>query len=527
MPLPFNPMSFVTPYTAVGTSRIGAGQGFANVINQARNAKVQEGYLQNTQRRTDIDEQHYGQQEMDKARQQLDAAMLSGNTDMANAALNNLKAIGERYGFTIAETRSDAALDTGVTDKVGEQKALTPGSAGKLRPDEVGSEEKPLDVDAYDAAQVTDGSSDKVNSEADARIDAELAQEPSPFTGGVRTPGGSLPAQAALVAAVTSAESSPLRTPGGSLPTPVTAGAREAPLRGYTLIGKDGKPLYTVAPKDVESRQRARVGEVFAGLASKSTDPKEKQWIAEAQAAATNAVGTMPLDEAVQLGLKLFMQRVQGAQSLAITEANHKPRWGGGGGAPAGGYATGKEGQARRAMTDDAWTAIQNTMGNFDIKGLNKTDNGLVNAQAGLNSTNPASQRGAIRNILKAMSGLTVNAKEEAGYAQLAGLAEQARNMLAQLTGDEMSPEYIAAVKQMLSEWRAESAKLRGEAGRRAADAYMGLSPQAPEEVVQEQADTIYRYFVGGSVGGSKPKYQTPEERGTKKKTPDEEAADL
>ncbi|HET7088708.1 MAG TPA: hypothetical protein VFL17_08675, partial [Anaerolineae bacterium] len=138
------------------------------------------------------------------------------------------------------------------------------------------------------------------------------------------------------------------------------------------------------------------------------------------------------------------------------------------------------------------------------------------------------SQRGAVRNILKAMSGLTVNAKEEAGYERLAGLAEQAKNMLAQITGDDMSPQYIAAVKQMLGEWRAESARIRADAGRRAADAYLSFAPRAPEEVLSGQADGIYRYFVGGgSSGGGERKYKTPEERKPKESDADRRAREL
>lgn len=501
-----NPMSFVTPYTAVGSGGRGGGASLANSMQGARSAKTQEGYLANQQRQQAFSEQKYGQKEMDEARERLDAALMSGNQDAVELAANNLRAVASRNGFSLTETRSDAQLKSGVSTAVGEQKAV--GSAGKLAPGEVGSEETPLDLDAYEAEQRQAKGKYTPGEEAasNARINAEL--EPSPFTG-MRPPGGSLPA------APGKASAPAIRTPGGSLPAASAAeppGASEAPLRGYTITGPDGKPIYSVAPKDVEGRQRQRVTGIFQELRAKTKDPQEHQWLGEAEAIAGKLVGVTTLEKAAQVGLEHFTSRVNGANKLAMVEANRKPRWGGGGGAT-GGYATGKDGQAQRAMTDDAWTAVQNTMGNFDIKGLNKTDNGLANAQTGLNSTNPASQRGAIRNILKAMSGLTVNAKEEAGYERLAGLAEQASNMLRQLTGDEMSPEYIAAVKQMLSEWRSESARIRSDAGRRAADAYMGFSPQAPPEVIQEQADTIFRYFVGGSAGGSKPKYRTPDER--------------
>lgn len=599
MALPFNPMSFVTPYTAVGTSRIGSGAAMANAANAARNTKVQEGYLANTQKRTDLEEQHYGEQAMDQARAQLEAALEFGNPDRTEAALNNLRVIAQRYGYPVTEVRGTAQLDNGVADAMSETRAVT-GASGS------GTEEDPFDVDSPEfqaeaeaetkpsgsatyseedianhlrsvgglkALSTGPASADPNEAGANARIDAQLA--PSPFTGQV--PGGSLPspfggniplsalkpvpmpdrpmtADPSLPRAIPMPEAFSVdpslpravpmpviepggsgalkkfgiggggsgsrpeaapRVPGGSLPiAPPQPSTGQPALQGFSILGKDGKPLYTVAPKDIENRQRSRATGVFQGLREKTRDPNEQQWLDEAEAIAGRLVGVVSLDEAVKAGLAHFTNRVNGANKMAVVEANRKPRYGGGGGAPStGGYATGREGQAQRALTDDAWAAVNNTMANFDIKGLNKTDNGLANAQAGLTSSNPASQRGAIRNILKAMSGLTVNAKEEAGYAQLAGLAEQARNMLAQLTGDDMSPEYIAAVKQMLSEWRAESAKIRGEAGRKAADAYLSFAPQAPDDVLQGQADGIYRYFVGGDGGGGAPKYKPPGER--------------
>ncbi len=148
-----NPMAFVTPYTAVGTSRIGAGQGFANVINNARNTKVQEGYLANTQRRQSVDEQRYNNQEVDKAHQSLLSAIASGDQDAVEAAANNLRAVGSRYGVTIDEVRSDRAQANiaGQTGKA--NKALSAAEAPEGGRYGLGTEEVPFDVDAYDAAQ--------------------------------------------------------------------------------------------------------------------------------------------------------------------------------------------------------------------------------------------------------------------------------------------------------------------------------------------------------------------------------------
>lgn len=282
---------------------------------------------------------------------------------------------------------------------------------------------------------------------------------------------------------------------GGGLPVRITKGGKQL----YESTGPSG-------------RWAPMVQSVFQA-AAQHQDPEFAAAGKRAQEMATKLIGVDGIapKDAIKFAADQLQNEIQNITNFRRTELGTRPKYGGGGGAPASGFATGALRTAQGALTDDAWKAIDATMLNYGVRALNATDNGLRNAQGGLNSSNPASQRGAIRNILKAMSGLTVNAKEEAGYERLAGLAEQAKNMLAQLTGDEMSPEYISAVKQMLVEWRAESARIRDEAGRRAADAYMGLSPQAPGDVIQGQADTIYRYFQGA---GGESKYKSPKERG-------------
>jgi hypothetical protein len=273
-------------------------------------------------------------------------------------------------------------------------------------------------------------------------------------------------------------------------------------------ISKGGKQLYeSTGPS---GRWVPMVQGVFQA-AAQHQDPEYAAAGKRAQQMATKLIGVDGIapKDAIKFAADQLQNEIQNITNFRRTELGTRPKYGGGG-AQSSGFATGALRGAQGALTDDAWKAIDATMVNYGVRALNATDNGLRNAQSGLNSDNPASQRGAIRNILKAMSGLTVNAKEEAGYERLAGLAEQAKNMLSQLTGDDMSPGYIAAVKQMLAEWRAESARIRDEAGRRAADAYVGLAPQAPPEVIQGQADTIYRYFQGA---GGESKYKPPAER--------------
>lgn len=552
MPLPFNPAQFVTPYTAAGQSHIGAGQGFANTMGNLRQQKVSEGYLANQTRQLDTNDKRYAQQELDKARAQLDNALALGNQDEVDLALNNLKAIGARHGYSVAETRSDARLESGVSSDVGEQSA----EPLQQTAEEVQEAEEPLPTEApppVDTRSEQDEFFRKLASKgkkpgkmtksawaqqefrSNDNIDRALAAggdlpgsepetqappgpmrnpftggipdplaappERNAFTGGIPTPGGVLPSALPSQDASAPATTQPMRPPGGVLPQ-----AEEAPraaLRGYSINGPDGKPLYAVAPKDIAMRQRQRVAEVFTGLANETQDVDERAMLAQAGAAAQKMVGVVPIDKAVAQGLQLYTDAMRRKNALDVVQANRKPRYVGGGGPTASGFATGQVGTAQRAMTDDAWTAINNTDKHFDITGLNKMDNGLSMASSGLNSTNPASQRGAVQNILKAMSGLTVNAEEKATYQGLAGLAERARNKLAEITGDEMSPQYVAEVKQMLNEWRAEAQKIREIAGQTAENAYRAFAVQAPPEVIDRQAAGIRSFIMSGRVVGA------------------------
>lgn len=435
MPLPFNPASFVTPYTALSVGN--AGKDFMDARAQAQQSAVAQGYLKNAQRQQQVGEERYGQQELDKARGQLDQAMLSGNSDMADAALNNLKTIASRYGLSIAETRSNAALDTGVSDKLGQQKAVPSYGSG--------TKEDPYDADSpafkASAGVIDDGSDENTNAAADERINQALvAERAAPFTG-MRMPGGSLPPTAAQ-----GAPASPIRTPGGSLPAPETAGVGEAPLRGYTLLGKDGKPMYTVAPRDVEMRQRKRVEDVFSALAEKTQDPQELQWLQQAQAMSGKLVGTMPLDDAVKEGLQMFTGRVQGLQKLAIVAANKKGV--GGPGVPSG--LMGKNDDRAESVekyADDIEGALQHA-------GIPKADEMLGQAEGALRSGDPALQKDALKLILQARSGLTVTEAERRSYNQVDGAISGIQATLAQWTGSALPEGQVRALMAIVQNMR-------------------------------------------------------------------------
>lgn len=539
--LPFNPMSFVTPYTAVGTSRSGAGQSFANSINQGKAQKVSEGYLANAQRQQQQSEQRYGQKEMDSARERLDGALMSGNQDAVELAANNLRAIAGRYGFSLAETRSDAQLKSGVSTAVGKQEA-DPSAFTGLKP----GEQADLSQDDFENQLIAGSGRGPSRYEEDGKTTAEFkgmlpqsADDEPVDMGDVdspefkaaaaaevpRTPGGSLPqsvppettqlspAQEKAFRAWTrqngisdvddprakydyrgfwletkgaphrrgdhfpdtykqhghetfSEESRystgrgdggtwrgdtfvpPIRTPGGSLPASPVAeppGTSEAPLRGYTINGPDGKPIYSVAPKDILGRQQQRVGDVFSALASKTQDAQELQWLDQAKAETEKLVGIMPLDEAVKTGLAHYIGQMNSRDKLAMVEANHKPRGGGGG----GGGLMGRNDD--RAESTDKYG--DNIEGALQHRGIPAAEQALSQAEGALLSGDPALQKDALKIILKARSGLTVSEAERRSYSMVDGALPALSNAISQWTGEPLDEQtvqsYLAIIRNM------------------------------------------------------------------------------
>lgn len=508
MPLPFNPMQFVTPYTAIGQGHIGAGAAMANAASQMRQNKVSEGYLANTQHQTAESDKRYGQHEFDQARAQLDAAMESGNSDAAEAALNNLRIVGQRYGISVTETRSDAQLTSGVKTDVGDQEAAPPGesaaeaTAPEAEPDYSRSAQEQFfrnKVKAQRGARQPAAMSPPTGS-AGARLAAQQDMRSNDNIDRALATGGELPSldetvqrigqrrgftdpegraatfdanDADVAAQVQREKSNPgfydtveasrlrrastgqqlapaMRPPGGVLPRPASAaepaGTSEAPLRGYTINGPDGKPLYSVAPKDVAMRQRQRVSDVFGSLSDKTTDPEEQALIAQGQAAAEKLVGVVPIDKAVAEGLQLYTQAMQRRNALAIVDANHKPRFGGSG-MPSG----------LMGKNDDKAESIDKYGDNIEMalqhRGIPAAEESLAQAEGALMSGDPALQKDALKIILKARSGLTVSEAERRSYSMVDGALPAIGNAIAQWTGEPLSPQtvqsYLAIVRNM------------------------------------------------------------------------------
>ena len=555
--LPFNPMSFVTPYSAVSTANPGAA--FGNALAQAKQSKISEGYLANAQRQQGVNEQRYGQEELDKARQQLDSALMSGNQDAVELSANNLRAIASRYGYSLAETRSDAQLRSGVATPVGKQEA------------EPGSEENPIDIDAYDAKQgavrVPGGSLPQLpgkaykptEAESNARIDeslktggnqlmgAETTQLPAAqekafqawakkngitdvndpqahydyrgfwLSGGDHKSGDHFPDTFKQHGHETFSEESAyssgpgdggrwngeqfsppqrsaftgnmapsIRPPGGSLPASPIAeppGASEAPLRGYTLNGPDGKPIYSVAPKDVLTNQQKRAMGVFEGLASKTKDPQELQWLDQARAETEKLVGVMPLEEAVKTGLAHYIGQMNSRDKMAMVEANHK-RFGGGGG---GGAMLGKGSDAAESVQ------IYDDNATHQTEKIQEEDRQYGAIEDAINSGDPSVQRDAINQLLKIRSGSAVTAAEDARISRINGLMPQLSSMFGQWTGGQMSPEMVNTIRQIVTMKRAANSAKIERIYKHQADLYTVQNKRKVKDptVVEERAKVL------------------------------------
>jgi hypothetical protein len=276
-----------------------------------------------------------------------------------------------------------------------------------------------------------------------------------------------------------------------------------------------------VAPKEVEGRKRKRVVGIFEELRAKTKDPQEHQWIGEAEGIAGKLVGVVPIDKAAQAGLEHFTNRVNEAGKLAMVEANRKPRWGGGGGvAKTGdGWVTGKQGTVMNQFSAEMDDTVRITMDKYKIPALNTADQQVRAAKAGLaRADNPASQRLAIRQIIKAMSGLVVTNAEGRIYEQASGLIDQLENAFAQLSGGAMSPGYIQSIMGVVDQWIGLADATRAQAANDGAEFFASkVNGRAPDDVIQEAAGGVYNMVVGG---GSAPRVKTSSSRNVPKPEP-------
>lgn len=437
----FNPAAFVTPYTAVGASSKGAGAAFANVMQNARQQDISKGYLGLQTRQQDFNEKKYANEEIDAAHKALLGAIAGGDPDAVEAAANNMRAVGSRYGLTIDEIRSDRAQANvaGAAPEAGKALAEVERDEEPAPPPDTAQKDTTAEQEAFFGAKAKGGSQrikppaaavptiDADEEASNARINAALAaDQPSPFTG-MRPPGGTLP-RAASVAE--------------------PAGASEAPLRGYTIRGPDGKPIYSVSPKDVVTGQRERVSAIFDGIRSQLGDQTDAAGLNEAERIAHGLVGVLTPQQAALKGLEHFEQSQLNRNKLEVVEQNRRPRWGGGGMGSMSGLMGKNEDRAE--STDKYGDNIEQAL---QHRGIPASEQALSQAEGALLSGDPALQKDALKIILKARSGLTVSESERRSYSMVDGALPAISNAIAQWTGEPLDEKtiqsYLAIVRNM------------------------------------------------------------------------------
>lgn len=518
MPLPFNPAQFVTPYT--GTSgAIGAGRGFADMILGFKNQKTSQGYLENTQNQTAFAQKKYGEEQVDGAHKALLSAIASGDQDQVEAAANNMRVIGARYGVTIDEERSDRAeanVAGGKTQARASQaveqeeepaepeepEAGADGN-GSEPPDTTAQQEKFFRIwgqmgggkpQAPSAPPDFDADEEAANARIDQQLQADRAQ---PFTG-MRPPGGVLPRAPDGVVDLDEGGAPPLEIggpmpPGGVLPRQASVaeppGASEAPLRGYTLRGPDGKVIYQVSPKDVVSGQRQRVGAVFDGLPANAGDAGA---VAEAKQIAMGLVGVLTPQQAVAKGLDHLEQGQHGRMALDTVEANRKPRFGGGG---AGGGLMGKGQDISESIRYYDSAARQQAKKIFD------EDSQYADMEGGLNSGDPGLQRNAINVLYKIRAGTAVSAAEDARVSGIVSMLDKYENKFRQWTGGPISPEMLNAMQQIVAMKRAINSDMQQRIYDHQAELYEAQNEGKVKDpdVLKKRSNTIRK---GGRISG-------------------------
>lgn len=520
-----NPMAFVTP--APGTSGpIGAGASLGRLGEEMRSNREREknsqGYLALQTRQQDFNEEQHRHAEMDKAIADLDDARLLGNADHVALAEDNLRRVAQRNGFGISaeeSARSPGGESTTYIDRELPAAAGTDAVETDAEPESAEPTETPHETDTTEqqeaffrglAAKGKKGkttapavpkvsTADQEEAASNARIDAELEKDRLLS----RQFGGQLPPRAEVAEGPAKESGAPELMVPGQLPP-------QRSLSTLTITDSKGRPFYQAGgdAKSVADRQRARALGVFQELSKQAGSEGEQRLIRQSGDVAAGLVGTMPLERAVQHGLDLYRQGMLNSNKLEVVQANRKPRFGGGGsvGAPKGdGWATGRAGAAMNQFSAEMDDTVRITMEKYKLPALNSSDQQVRSAAAGLQrADNPASQRIAVKQIIKAMSGLTVSVQESQFYDQAAGIQAQMENLVSRFTGDEMSPEYVQAINGVVQQWMSLTDEIRKSAAQDGADFFASkVSGRAPDDAIQQAAGGVYNMLVGG---GSAPK---------------------
>lgn len=452
-------LSTLQPYPMPNSAGAGLGVGALLQRNRAmaeekrqfgiEDARKQQYFgFQRQQWQSGVDERKRGEQI--KAFTALQAAMDSGDVEQATAAANQLRILGVGVRELSGEEPSAPAAPNplaagGLSSKVAAARAAARPEQGTPEDyDPGGAYVQPAAQPAAKIPSVIQadakerGYDQPVEPQAAPEPDADVSEEdrirPTPARAQMPQPRQGIPGERQDV----------------SLP----AGGQRMPGRGFEL--DFGGKIIRIDPESVHERQVQRVKGVLQPIFESSTSPEEKKAAQMALNAAAGAVGIVPPEDAVKLGIDVYEKAMERMAKLARAKVAGASR------ASAGsGYDTrlGKVG-------DDFRTYLNQTQNQQAVKGARIS---LQNARHVLemaNSSDALAQFSAKADLLKETMRGALSDKDVARFEGAAGKWNQARTWVNTWTaGGQIPPDVLRQIKEIaIAKVRAERERLEAVA---------------------------------------------------------------
>ncbi len=262
---------------------------------------------------------------------------------------------------------------------------------------------------------------------------------------------------------------------------------------GGDVIRKGGKAIYASNAEGF-GRSSPIVAAAFEPFL-KSEDPEVAALAKQSSDYAAKLVQAdgVPQAKAIQEGVRFFESRLQDLNQLRRTKiGSRRPIGGGGGGAPA--WVPGKS----KNLSPENFMR----MANQRLGAVNKSDQVLSQAEAAINSSNPAVQRDAIRQLVQARSGAAVSDKERANYDALEGQVVRLKEWASRLTGDAVDPDFVRSLHEIIATQRGINERSKRDIAREHAEMYKqvarAMNPGAPPELIEQLGSQAEKTTLSG-----------------------------
>lgn len=283
---------------------------------------------------------------------------------------------------------------------------------------------------------------------------------------------------------------------------------------GWRIKHPDGSVLaefHNVNTQDYQKEQVKRIGDA---LLSQAVTPEDKEAAQRAAVYGSALVGVVPVGE---IGKRMAMRYdtdQRNSISRDIQEQKNKRFSMRGGGGPAG-MVPGGPTKGAHKLDQDLFnrvdSVVKDAQGSEGYKALAALEQSLTQMNAAMSSGNAMSERIAVQQQLRDLTGKASRESEQAAITGAAGMWDSMRNKLDLWVSDNptLSENYKKQFRSMIATQRQYVQQAKDKLGREVAARIREESSGYPEEDQLQAADVAYGAFTGVHA---KP-YSPPHER--------------